>query len=128
MKPSLKFIIALALLLTTTLFSAEARTRKIKSRAVAPVTVMQPATVKISSFKFDPKTLTVPAGTTVEWINESGRHTIEADNGAFKSAALEAGGKFSFKFDKPGTYNYYCTFHGDKGGKDMAGVIKVTKK
>lgn len=89
------------------------------------------ATVKISNFKFEPKTLTVNAGTTVEWVNESGRHTVEADDGkSFKSDVIQAGGKFEFKFDKPGTYAYYCGIHGDKGGKDMAGkiVVKAAKK
>jgi plastocyanin len=88
------------------------------------------ATVKISNFKFEPKTLTVNAGTTVEWANEGGRHTVEADNGSFKSDVIQAGGKFEFKFDKPGTYAYYCGIHGDKGGKDMAGkiIVKAAKK
>jgi plastocyanin len=127
MKPS-RIVLATALLLLATLSISEARPRKSRSISPATAVLAQPATVKITSFRFDPKTLTVPAGTTVEWINESGRHTIEADNGAFRSAALETGEKFSFKFDKPGTYNYYCTFHGNKGGKDMAGIIKVTAK
>jgi plastocyanin len=85
-------------------------------------------TVKFSNFKFEPKEVTITVGTTVEWIDEEGRHTIEADNGAFKSPTLTKGGRFEFKFTKPGTYPYHCGFHGDQGGKDMAGVIKVTPR
>ena len=84
-------------------------------------------TVKISNFQFEPKSLTVKAGTTVEWVNEAGRHTVESDTGAFKSDVLTAGGRFEFKFTKPGAYAYHCGFHGDKGGKDMAGKIIVQR-
>jgi plastocyanin len=84
------------------------------------------ATVKISNFKFEPKTLTVTAGTTVEWVNESGRHSVVSDDGkTFNSDVITTGSKFEFKFDKPGTYAYHCSFHGEKGGKDMAGKIVV---
>jgi plastocyanin/uncharacterized membrane protein YozB (DUF420 family) len=82
--------------------------------------------VKISNFKFEPKELTVTAGTIVEWTDEGGRHTVEADDGSFKSETLTAGGQFNHKFDTPGVFPYYCNFHGDKHGTDMAGVITVT--
>ena len=91
------------------------------------VTAPQKATVKIGNFQFTPKNLTVKAGTTVEWVNEAGRHTVEADDGSFKSGTLGDGGRFEFKFEKAGSYPYHCGFHGDKGGKDMAGKIVVTK-
>jgi plastocyanin len=82
-------------------------------------------TVTVKNFSFDPKEITVAPGTTVEWTNAGGKHTIEADKGAFKSGALTAGGKFEFKFDTPGTYDYFCSFHGSKGGHDMAGKVIV---
>ncbi|HZS06700.1 MAG TPA: DUF420 domain-containing protein [Blastocatellia bacterium] len=95
--------------------------------AAAPATAQAgKVTVKIKNFEFEPKEVSVPAGTTVEWVDELGRHTVEADNGSFKSDTLAAGGKFEHKFDQPGTYPYFCGFHGEMGGKDMAGVIKVT--
>lgn len=66
----------------------------------------------------------------MEWTDERGRHTIEADDGSFRSDTLTAGGTFQFKFDTPGIYPYYCRFHGEKGGKDMAGkiVVRVSAK
>ncbi|MEW6208366.1 MAG: cupredoxin domain-containing protein [Acidobacteriota bacterium] len=87
----------------------------------------QTAKVTIKNFEFVPKELTVTAGATVEWVNEGGRHTVEADKNEFKSDVLANGGKFSHKFDKPGTYAYHCGFHGSAGGKDMAGKIIVKK-
>lgn len=85
-------------------------------------------TVKISNFEFTPREITVPENTTVRWVNEGGRHNVQADDGSFKSPTLMAGDRFEHKFEKPGTYPYHCSFHGDKGGKDMAGVVKVVKK
>jgi plastocyanin len=116
------------LLLTMVLAAAtsSARPRVIRNRAVgASAPVQEKVTVKISSFKFDPKVVTVAPGTTVEWVNEGGRHTVEADNGSFKSDVLKQGDKFEHKFDKAGTFAYHCEFHGEKGGKDMAGSIVV---
>jgi plastocyanin/uncharacterized membrane protein YozB (DUF420 family) len=105
----------------------------IKPAPTTPAQLMsaQPAnvekvTVKISNFQFEPKELTIKAGTVVEWIDSGGRHTVEADDGAFKSETLTAGGKFEHRFESPGVYAYYCTFHGDKHGQDMAGTITVT--
>jgi plastocyanin len=63
----------------------------------------------------------------VEWVNDGGRHSVEADDGSFKSETLKQGDKFEHKFDKPGRYAYHCEFHGEKGGKDMAGTIIVRK-
>jgi len=86
----------------------------------------QRVTVAVKNFSFEPKEVTIAAGTTVEWTDAGGKHTIEADKGEFKSGTLTAGGKFEYKFDKPGTYDYFCGFHGSKGGHDMAGKIIVT--
>lgn len=97
--------------------------------AVLPVLAAEDKTViKISNFKFEPGRVTIPAGTTIVWMNEGGRHTVEADKGEFKSPVLTEGKSFEFKFDRPGTYAYHCGFHGEAGGKDMAGTIVVTKR
>jgi plastocyanin/uncharacterized membrane protein YozB (DUF420 family) len=82
-------------------------------------------TIRLSNFKFEPKEVTVAPGTTVEWIDEQGNHTIAADDGSFESDILDAGGRFERKYDKPGAYPYYCTLHGSKGGHEMAGVVIV---
>lgn len=95
---------------------------------VAPPSIEAPekVAVRISNFRFEPQELVIKAGTIVEWTDEQGRHTVEADDGSFKSDTLTAQGRFEHKFTTPGVYHYYCTFHGDKHGQDMAGVITVT--
>ena len=106
----------------------ESKPTNVQAVPIRPATpTAQRVTVKISNFQFTPKEVTVPAGATVEWIDEAGRHTVEADDGSFKSDTLTANGKYEHTFDTPGTYPYFCTFHGDKHGTDMAGVINVTE-
>lgn len=124
-KPAMTALILAAVLTVVVISSARSRAiNNFASGASAPV---EKATVKVSSFKFEPKVLTVAAGTTVEWVNDGGRHSVEADDGSFKSEALKQGDKFEHKFDKPGRYAYHCEFHGEKGGRDMAGTIIVRK-
>jgi plastocyanin len=85
------------------------------------------AKVAITNNKFEPKTITVKAGSEVTWENKEGSHTVTADDGSWTSSTLTAGQTYSHKFDKPGKYPYYCTFHGGKGGHNMAGVVNVTR-
>lgn len=115
----------MAMAMLAMIVEGRAKTGKALARAKSQAAT---ATVKVSSFKFEPQTLTVAAGTTVQWVNEGGRHTVEADNGSFKSDVLTDGKTFEHKFDKPGTYAYHCSFHGESGGKDMAGKIIVRGK
>lgn len=105
-----------------------------ESKAPVPAIPAQAATpgalrvtVKLTNFSFDPKEITVKAGTTVEWINQTGKHSVVADEGSFDSDVLEPGGRFERKYEKPGVYPYYCALHGDKGGKEMSGVVKVVE-
>ena len=59
--------------------------------------------------------------------DKEGTHTVTADDDSCTSAALTAGKTYSQKFDKSGTYPFYCSFHGGKGGHDMSGVVNVTR-
>ena len=95
--------------------------------SAAPSPPASPSTTRITvkNFAFDPPELTVPAGTEVEWTDATGRHTVQADDGSFKSDTLTAGGSFKHRFDKPGVYRYFCEFHGAAGGHGMAGVVNV---
>ncbi|HXA56844.1 MAG TPA: cupredoxin family copper-binding protein [Candidatus Acidoferrum sp.] len=76
------------------------------------------AEVKIDNFSFSPTELTVAAGTTVTWVNQDDvPHTVVGTGGAFKSKALDTDDKFSFTFDKAGTYAYFCGVHPMMTGK-----------
>ena len=78
-------------------------------------------TVTIKNFDFAPMMLSVKAGETVTWRNDDEEpHTVVSADGLFRSAAIDGGEHFSFKFDKPGTYKYVCTIH-----PRMVGTIMV---
>lgn len=56
--------------------------------------------------------LTVPVGTTVEWVNNDDQaHTVTDVGGLFDSGTMGAGDRFSFTYDTPGTYEYFCIPH-----------------
>jgi plastocyanin len=86
------------------------------------------ATVKIVSDpntvgKFDPATVTVTAGQTVEWdfADTSGTpHTVTANDGSFESCS-QTSGKFVVTFSKAGDVQYHCTLHAQ-----MLGTVKVS--
>jgi plastocyanin len=76
------------------------------------------AAVKIDNFVFGPQTITVPVGATVTWTNSDDiPHTAVSTDGVFKSKVLDTDEKFSYKFEKAGTYPYYCTIHPKMTGK-----------
>lgn len=53
--------------------------------------------IKIDNFSFGPATMTIPAGTTVNWINHDDvPHTVvDAEGKQFKSPVLDTDEKFS---------------------------------
>jgi plastocyanin len=72
----------------------------------------QEVVVKIDNFSYMPHDITVAAGTTIIWVNNDDiPHTVVSTTDVFKSRALDTDDKFSFKFDKPGTYEYFCSIH-----------------
>ena len=79
-----------------------------------------PATmeIKIDNFTFAPPELTVKAGTTITWTNRDDiPHTVVSTDKVFKSKVLDTDEKFSFTFDTPGTFPYFCSIHPKMTGK-----------
>ena len=80
----------------------------------------KPATnaVTIDNFSFGPMELTIPAGTEVTWINRDDiPHVIMSVDHKFRSRALDTDDKYSFTFQDPGTYEYFCAVHPKMTGK-----------
>ena len=74
--------------------------------------------VKIDNFSFLPQDITVAPGTMVTWVNQDDiPHTVTSTADLFKSKALDTDDKFSFTFNKSGTYEYYCSIHSKMTGK-----------
>jgi len=82
------------------------------------------AAIAIDNFAFTPASLTVPAGTKVTWTNHDDiPHTATSADPPqlFHSGPLDTDDSFSFTFDKPGTYTYFCALH-----PHMQGTVVVT--
>jgi plastocyanin len=78
-------------------------------------------TVAISNFEFQPGSIEIDAGTEVTWSNDDpAPHTVTSSGEAFDSDILDPGANFSFRFDKPGIYDYRCNVH-----PDMKGTVTV---
>ncbi|MCI0329770.1 MAG: plastocyanin/azurin family copper-binding protein [candidate division Zixibacteria bacterium] len=86
----------------------------------------QTVDVEVGDSFFAPKDLTIQKGTTVRWTNLGFLvHTSTADAGTWNSGALSTNDSFQFTFNQPGSYRYYCVFHGGPGGFGMAGTVTV---
>jgi len=77
--------------------------------------------VKIDNFSFGPQSITVSPGTKVTWTNRDDiPHTVVSTEGVFKSKVMDTDESFSFTFDKPGSYPYFCSVH-----PKMTGTVVV---
>ena len=79
-----------------------------------PVAVAAQAGPRIEIMKhaFSLPTVTVPAGTTVTWVNhDDDAHTVVSTTALFRSPGLDTDDSYSHQFTKPGTYPYFCSLH-----------------
>ena len=77
---------------------------------------------------FEPSTITVKAGDTVEWRNTSPfTHSVTSTSAAetFDSGAVKPGQVYRHTFAQPGTYAYVCKPHEEH---DMRGAVVVEPK
>lgn len=91
-------------------------------------------TVSMKDMAFGPKELKIKAGTTVVWVNDDmvahavtqGTHTNKNAKGLFQSKAdLPKGDKFSYKFEKAGTFDVYCPTAGHpEAGMTMKVIVQ----
>lgn len=114
----------LVLLATFVLIAAAASPSHASAEEPANSTSTPPkvVTVVIREFKFEPATVSVHEGDTVEWKNNDiVPHTATADEGAqkpaFDSGNIHKGATWRFVARKKGTYNYICKLHPNMKGK-----------
>jgi len=94
---------------------------------IEPIDEGAVADVVIENDAFTPASIDVEAGSTVTWFNNDDEaHTVTsgapgAPDGFFDSGNVDANGSFSFTFDQPGTYAYFCSIH-----PNMTGTVNVT--
>lgn len=95
--------------------------------AVAPglVRAAQPShaakkahTVIIEGLQYRPRIIVVRRGEPVTWINRDlVPHTVTATGGSFDSHGIAPDGSWTYVPEKPGRYDYTCTFHPTMKGK-----------
>ncbi|MEM0117237.1 MAG: cupredoxin domain-containing protein [Conexivisphaerales archaeon] len=74
----------------------------------------------VSSLYYNPPIIKVVIGVnnTVTWKNiDTAAHTVTDVNGSFDSGNIAPGATWSYTFNVPGVYEYYCTYHLWMGGE-----------
>jgi plastocyanin len=80
--------------------------------------------VSIAHFSFGPQAITIKAGDAVTWRNDdSPVHTVTFRDGSAGAKSLSPGQMFTRMFEKPGTYQYFCSIH-----PHMTGTVVVQPK
>jgi plastocyanin len=101
--------------------------------------------VTVRSFEFDPASLEIQPGDTVEWTNEGGRHNVaeREPNSMPDGFGNEPSGEawtYSFTFEEVGDYRYQCDPHAglmqgevfvrsvlsNEGGPLAAGALRLS--
>jgi len=84
--------------------------------------------VEAQDFDFSPKTISIDPGGSINFTNTGhATHTATADNGSFDSGDIKPGASETITIKAPGTYPFYCKYHGGPGGVGMSGTITVGK-
>lgn len=99
-----------------------------QTTAPSPSAILAPKgefTVEAYDDFFRPAKITITVGTKVTWVNLGKKdHTVTY--GTLFDGDLKVGDTFSFTFDKPGTYQYYCVTHSESDTEGMVGTITVS--
>jgi plastocyanin len=81
-----------------------------------------PTVVTIDNFAFAPRSVTLPKGTTVRWVNRDDiPHLVVCTGVGFRSKALDTDDFTEFRFDRAGRFEYFCGLH-----PHMTGVVVVS--
>jgi plastocyanin len=77
------------------------------------------------SYRFDPPSISIEAGTTVTWTNSDNfTHSVQLldDEQPSEPMVMQPGASTTFTFAAPGTYQYVCHLH----PQNMRGTVTVT--
>ena len=80
--------------------------------AGSAATTAPPTTIHIHNYAFNPKTVTIPVGGTVRFVNDDDEpHTATAFDKTFDSKGLDTNESYKHTFTTAGTFRYFCTLH-----------------
>ena len=88
------------------------------------------AVIKVVNNAFQPSSLRIKTGWTVEWQNVEGLHNVNGKKSIYPDNPVEfysgdpqsGTWRYAFRFDTPGIYHYHCDVHRSSG---MKGIIEV---
>src|SRR5262245_39527446 len=85
--------------------------------------------VGASGLKFTPASITIQPGDTIQWVWAANGHSTTSGtpgnpDGLWDSGIQNNGFTFSYTFNTAGTFNYYCSPHGQCCG--MVGTVTVS--
>lgn len=90
--------------------------------------IAQTVDVLVKDYSYTPGSATIKQGDTVKWINKAeNQHTVTSGkdgvpDGVFSSKRLQKDESFSYTFESPGIFTYFCTPHNAFG---MKGTVEV---
>ncbi|MEI8001718.1 MAG: plastocyanin/azurin family copper-binding protein [Actinomycetes bacterium] len=114
---------AVALMTATLVVGASPVGATVHRAAAAPV-------VEVGDNFYKPLDLKVTAGTKITWVNKGNiLHSVTPNKRykpkkgkAFGIGSMSPKKSYSYTFTKPGTYAYYCSFHGAPGSGQHATI------
>jgi LPXTG-motif cell wall-anchored protein len=79
-------------------------------------------TVSIGDNFYSPRSVSIEVGDTVTWVNNGqAQHSATASDGSFDTGVFGPGGSRSHTFNQAGTFDYFCTVH----GQAQSGTVTV---
>ena len=88
----------------------------LKADVIMPTKVSRPGCEKTDSC-YIPSKISIKSGDSVTWLNEDAAfHSVASGyygnkSGLFDSEYLDPEESFTFIFENPGVYDYFCTLH-----------------
>ncbi len=88
----------------------------LKADVIMPTKVSRPGCEKTDSC-YIPSKISIKSGDSVTWLNEDAAfHSVTSGyygnkSGLFDSEYLDPEESFTFIFENPGVYDYFCTLH-----------------
>jgi plastocyanin len=73
---------------------------------------------------FNPPQKSITVGTTIKFINkDNANHTSTETSHLWDSGKIKSGDSYSYTFNTPGTYYFYCNYHSSNSSEQ--GAIRV---
>jgi plastocyanin len=74
---------------------------------------------------FNPSQRSVPVGTTITFTNkDNANHSVAEKNGLFDSGRIKTDQSYTYTFNTPGTYYFFCHYHSSNSSEQGAILVQ----